>query len=173
MNHTMQHILSRQKALEQFNQFRFQAEISRWWHRFRGQPQTLLSLTAIEAYLPQPDPTPKQAHMVPLTQIVGSLQRAHDYDRQFRPLNNNLRERWIGVNVLNEMVGWDPVELAKVGNLYFVIDGHHRISVARYQQQTAVEAFITNYPLAIQFDINDTTQDALARLQQKSCYRCR
>jgi hypothetical protein len=103
--------------------------------------------------------------MVPVRQIVGSLQRAHDYDRQLRPLNDSLRDRWVGVSVLSETTGWGPVKLVQVGNLYFIEDGHHRISVARHSGQALVEASVTAYPLPVAFNLEDSLAGVLERLR--------
>jgi hypothetical protein len=68
--------------------------------------------------------------------------------------------------VLNETAGWAPVELVQVENLYFIVDGHHRISVARHSDQAVVEAAVKAYPLPIEFDLQDSLADVLNRLHR-------
>jgi len=160
----MNPILLRQKALDHFDRLRFQAGIMRWWHRLRHRPQNLLPLAPIQDQLLHSQTFPLGTQMVPVRQIVGSLQRAHDYDRQFRPLNDSLRDRWVGASVLNETAGWAPVELVRIGNLYFIVDGHHRISVAHHNGQAVVEATVKAYPLALEFDVQDSLAAVLERL---------
>ena len=83
---------------------------------------------------------------VPLSAIVGSIDRTRDFDRDFYPLTTHTRERWERVN---RAVSLDlllpPVSLYKVGEVYFVKDGHHRISVARYRGMGYVDADVTEY----------------------------
>jgi hypothetical protein len=68
---------------------------------------------------------------VRVTQIVGTVARAGDFDSDFRLLNRELRNRWREVAVAMGRGVDPPVELIQLGELYFVVDGHHRVSVAR------------------------------------------
>jgi hypothetical protein len=68
---------------------------------------------------------------VPVTQIVGTVARADDFDSDFRLLNRELRSRWREVAVAMGRGVEPPVELIQLGELFFVVDGHHRVSVAR------------------------------------------
>jgi hypothetical protein len=72
----MNPILLRQKALDHFDRLRFQAGIMRWWHRLRRRPQNLLPLAPIRDQLLHSQSFPLGTQMVPVRQIVGSLQRA-------------------------------------------------------------------------------------------------
>ena len=65
-----------------------------------------------------------------VNQIVGSVGRANDYDRFFRPLKKNLAQRWVNIALLWEQAGWEAIQVYKVKNEYYVLDGHHRVSVA-------------------------------------------
>jgi hypothetical protein len=73
--------------------------------------------------------------------IVGSINRARDFDRNFNPVSNATYERWERINkaFLDDVV-LPPVELQKVGDTYFVRDGHHRISVARFHGAEYIDA---------------------------------
>lgn len=68
---------------------------------------------------------------VPLAQVAGTSSRTEDFDAEFRLRNRRLRQRWS--TVATAMAGGElpPVELIQLGLLYFVVDGHHRVSVAR------------------------------------------
>src|SRR5215212_1706212 len=83
---------------------------------------------------------------VPLERIVGSVGRSRDFDRDFNPLNEASHDRWQRINqaFLNDIV-LPPVELQKLGNDYYVVDGHHRISVARYHSMAFIDAEVTQY----------------------------
>ena len=78
---------------------------------------------------------------VPISQIRGTGGRAHDFDIDFYPLQLHNEDRWKGVAVaLNTGKKLPPVKLIQVEKLYFVQDGHHRISIARALGQDHVEA---------------------------------
>jgi len=78
---------------------------------------------------------------VTFDRIWGSEGRCRDFDRAFYPLRSHEKDRWLSIAVAREIgIGLPPVELVQVGDVYFVQDGHHRISVARMQGQKAVDA---------------------------------
>jgi hypothetical protein len=79
--------------------------------------------------------------MVPLDRIRGSESRNRDFDCDFNPLQNHTEERWLRVATAREQSkSLSPVRLIQVGDIYFVRDGHHRISVARALGQPEIEA---------------------------------
>ncbi|MCL4295523.1 MAG: hypothetical protein KJ077_07340 [Anaerolineae bacterium] len=81
---------------------------------------------------------------VPLDKIVGSVNRYHDFDRAFFPRQSRTRDRWLSINkAYYQDIALPPVELLKVGEIYFVSDGHHRISVARARGQEFIDASVT------------------------------
>jgi hypothetical protein len=78
---------------------------------------------------------------VPIDQIRGSEGRVRDFDRNFNPLEDRTRERWMGIASARMRGKRLPaVILIQIGDLYFVRDGHHRISVARALGDTSIEA---------------------------------
>lgn len=86
---------------------------------------------------------------VPLAQIQGSDGRSHDFDAAFRPCQKHSRESWLRVaqaRLAGEALL--PVELIQVGDVYFVRDGHHRISVARSMGQKTIDAEVTVWQAA-------------------------
>ncbi|HEX9116268.1 MAG TPA: hypothetical protein VGA61_09390 [Anaerolineae bacterium] len=92
---------------------------------------------------------------VPVARILGSEGRLRDFDWAFRPLSLRSRERWLRI-ALATLQGTPvpPVQLIQVGGVYFVRDGHHRISVARAWGQDFIDAEVTVWegargPLAV------------------------
>ncbi len=78
---------------------------------------------------------------VALDNIRGTEGRLNDFDDRFNPLTDQARRRWISVARANEEgMGLPPVELIRVGDVYFVRDGHHRVSVARAFGQSTITA---------------------------------
>jgi hypothetical protein len=73
--------------------------------------------------------------------IAGSLNRYHQFDRAFMPLEDGAAPRWQNVDrAFYQEISLPPVVLYKVGEVYFVVDGHHRVSVAREQGQSFIDA---------------------------------
>ncbi|WP_236808388.1 hypothetical protein [Amycolatopsis albispora] len=76
---------------------------------------------------------------VPVADIVGTIARRGDFDRQFRPRNRALRHRW---DALADITTTEPVRLVRLGQLYFVEDGHHRVALARARGLDGVRAHV-------------------------------
>ncbi|XVV04762.1 chromosome partitioning protein ParB [Actinosynnema sp. CA-248983] len=81
---------------------------------------------------------------VRLDSIVGSVDRTRDFDRRFRPTSARTRERWQRLALAarrGEAV--PPIEVYRVGDLHFVQDGHHRVSVAHALGLETIDAYVT------------------------------
>jgi hypothetical protein len=82
--------------------------------------------------------------IVPLESIVGSVDRARDFDRWFRPRSGRSRERWERLaRAQRRGEAIPPIDVYRVGELHFVRDGHHRVSVAHALGLRAIEAYVT------------------------------
>ena len=78
---------------------------------------------------------------VPTERIVGTAGRSGDFDGRFRLVNRALLGRWRAVaDAMDTSVPMPRVRLTRLGGLYFVVDGHHRVSVARARGQVSVPA---------------------------------
>ncbi|WP_410623058.1 chromosome partitioning protein ParB [Amycolatopsis sp. cmx-8-4] len=82
--------------------------------------------------------------VIKLDSIAGTVDRSRDFDRRFRPTSGRVRERWERL-ALAARRGEDipPIEVYRVGELHFIIDGHHRVSVAHAQGLSTIEASVT------------------------------
>ena len=85
--------------------------------------------------------------MIPIDKIVGSVGRYQDFDRAFLPAQDHIRERWRVVYQAQaaQGTGLPPIEVYKIGDAYFVRDGHHRVSVLKELGATDVEAYVTEF----------------------------
>jgi hypothetical protein len=97
---------------------------------------------------------------VPIDQIVGSMGRYRDFDRAFLPRQVRTRSRWVSVDTAQyDDIILPPVELYKMGEVYFVRDGNHRVSVAREKGQEFLDAYVTevevSVPLTADVQIDD------------------
>jgi hypothetical protein len=126
----------------------------------KGRPVDLLPFDRVRAGLRLKHIVDRGIHDVPLESIVGTLGREREFNREFLPRDEALRDRWEEVEELAEgPAGFQPVELYKVGETYFVVDGHHRVSVARSLGVPSIEAlvkeFLTPVPISPDASIED------------------
>jgi hypothetical protein len=77
---------------------------------------------------------------VPVSAIVGSVSRVGDFDRNFKPRNRCLRDRWVMVATAERDL--PPVKLLQLDELFFVEDGHHRVSVSRANGSKSIRAHV-------------------------------
>lgn len=124
-----------------FSRARFKAFLNGVWAALSGQPNRLLSYDEIKEKLHIGGPIYRGVQTVRVDQIAGSLNRYHQFDREFLPTQDDTSSRWMSVNrAFYQDVSLPPVVLYKVGQVYFVVDGHHRVSVAREQNQEFIDA---------------------------------
>lgn len=154
------------RATHDFESIRRQAQLSRLWHNLAGRAQTLLPFGPVFRRLPNRTGIYRGIQEIPLEQVVGSVGRADEFDRAFRPLKNSLRQRWVNIRVLQGRRGWQAIQVRQVGNLYFVEDGHHRVSVARSEGLTVIEASVMEYPVPLSFHTADSLDVVLRRLEE-------
>lgn len=128
------------------------------------QPRELLSFDEIRRQLQLRHLVDRGLQDVQLDQIVGSLGRADEFDREFLPRREALRERWQQIEDLAEgPIGFPPVELYKVGGAYFVVDGHHRVSVARSLQAPTIEARVQEFQTSVPLDPDDSSEEIVRK----------
>ena len=132
-----------------FSRIQSQARRGALWSRLTGR-NTQLELFPEEAPEKSPNRTYTSQEGIPLERIIGTLSRRADFDRQFRPLQPYLRDRWVNTFLALERQGWDPILVHKVGNHDYVEDGHHRISVARWLGMISIQANVWEYPEQVQ-----------------------
>lgn len=124
-----------------------------WWHRLgamlRGQPARLLSLsTVVGDRLVNAHPC-IGTQTVPIRQIRGSEMKRDAFDDAFHPLNPATRGRWLSIaNAWLRGMALPPVNLIRLGDVYFVRDGHHHISVARALGHQEIDAIVTVWEVA-------------------------
>jgi hypothetical protein len=88
---------------------------------------------------------------IPLDSIVGTVDRQRaEFDRAFRPMTGELRDRWQRVAAARRSgVALPPIDVYRVGGLHFVEDGHHRVSVARALGDDTIEARVREISTAV------------------------
>ena len=125
-----------------------------------GRSNRLLSWDEVRDELDLHETVYQGVQAVPVVQIIGSVERYRDFDRALMPKRDDIAPRWRSVATANyEHVSLPAVTLYKVGDAYFVIDGHHRVSVARQQGRAFVDAKVTEaesrVPVTAALDADD------------------
>src|SRR5512138_660003 len=119
-------------AILDFQAARKRASIQEILARLQGKSNQLLSYDEVAEKLKLHARSERGMRNIPLDAIVGSVGRYTDFTRTFLPLRANDQERWARVKAaMEEGAGLPPIEVYKVGEVYFVIDGNHRVSIAR------------------------------------------
>jgi hypothetical protein len=79
-----------------------------------------------------------------LDSIVGTVDRSREFDRRFRPTSGRVRPRWERINTAQRKgQPMPPIDVYRIGDLHFVKDGHHRVSVARALGYDDIDAYVT------------------------------
>jgi hypothetical protein len=119
------------------------------WARLTRSSRTLLNLTTVTATCTVGNRHYAGTQTVPIREIRGSVGRCHDFDAAFYPLQTHTKTRWLSIaRAWQEGVALPPVDLIRVGAIFFVRDGHHRISVARALGQPDIDALVTMWKVA-------------------------
>jgi len=147
------------------------SRLTRLWSLLTRREHRLLDLATIEATCQVHDRYYRGMQTVLIKQIIGSEGRSADFDAQFYPCQSHSRERWIGVaTAWNLGLNLSPIKLVGVEDRYFVVDGHHRVSVARALGQEYIEAEVTTWqvsgalPWAVQQTISKVPAPGVKRL---------
>jgi hypothetical protein len=106
-------------------------------------PDNLLSLDEVRGRLGLHEQWYVGLRTIKVSQIVGSVDRATDFDREFLPKRPNMEPRWRRVEETFETEAFPPIVVFKVDDAYFVEDGHHRVAIARQRKTEFIDADIT------------------------------
>lgn len=160
-----EHLPTGAEAHSKFDAAKRQALLESLVALLRGKSDDLLSFDDVQRKLGLHLTRERGLQQVPLDRIVGSAGKYRDFTRSFWPKNERLRERWKWIYVAaHEFHGLPPVELYQVGEVYFVQDGNHRVSVAHSLGSKTIEAYVTEFisPLALTVETVDADLDTLA-----------
>jgi nucleotide-binding universal stress UspA family protein len=137
-------LTSIQAAVIDFRRARDRAILEDILARLTGKSADLLCYDDVRQKLKAGVAKAKVLKDIPLDAIVGSAGRCSDFTRSFLPRQASDEQRWARVEVaVNRMSGLPPIEAYQIGEAYFVLDGHHRVSVARRSGATHIQAYVT------------------------------
>jgi hypothetical protein len=109
--------------------------------------------------------------VIPLDSIVGTVDRSREFDRAFRPTSPRVRERWQRINLAQRKgQAMPPIDVYRIGELHFVKDGHHRVSVARAFGHRDIEAYVTEVRTEVGADGEIRLRDLPLKSHQRLFY---
>jgi hypothetical protein len=127
--------------------------LARLAHKLRREPDDVnlvLPFDEVIAALGQRGEQYLGQQTIKLDSIVGSVDSTHDFDRRFRPTSSRVRERWERLALAQARgESMPPIEVYRVGDLHFVRDGHHRVSIAIAAGRKDIDAYVTEVRTAI------------------------
>jgi hypothetical protein len=133
-------------ALNRFNSTLAKGQFARLRRRVLQRPQCLYDLSTLKPDLMVRGGSYSGIHVVPIRSIIGSEGRTTDFDMDFHPVREDSRERWVNMAMVYlARLPLPPIEVIRLGDAYFVRDGHHRISVSRAFGQVAMDAEVITW----------------------------
>lgn len=134
-------------AGDDFLRVRRRQVLSRLASRLRGEPDDVsmvLPFDEVVAALGRAGERPLGIQTIRLETIVGTVDKAKAFDRQFRPTSATVRERWERIDAAHRRgEAMPPISVYRIGDMHFVRDGHHRVSVAHALGLRVIDAAVT------------------------------
>ncbi len=132
------------RTTQEFLAARRQAGYEIFLARLTGRSTALLSYEDVRAKLHALESSGQVLREIPINAIVGSVGRYADFTRSFLPKRDTDRLRWTQVKAMADgLTGFPPIEVYQLGEVYFVRDGNHRVSVMQQTGATHIQAYVT------------------------------
>jgi nucleotide-binding universal stress UspA family protein len=155
-------------ALEDFQKARRQAALQEVVARLTGRPASLLSYQEVYRQLKLAGRAERGVLEIPVEAIVGSVGRYSDFTRTFLPRRESDESRWAGIMAIAQERGLDslpPIEVYQIGQVYFVQDGNHRVSVARQLGIPRIQARVIELRTRVPLTPDVGPDDLIVRAQ--------
>ena len=137
-----------------FSRARRRRALKRLADRLRGEPsdvEVILPFEEVVEALGRRGERSLGLQTVALDSIVGTVDRSREFDRSFRPTSSKVRPRWERIATAQRRgESMPPVDLYRIGDMHFVKDGHHRVSVARALGNDAIDGYVTEVLTAVE-----------------------
>jgi uncharacterized ParB-like nuclease family protein len=154
----------RSTSTEAFDAARRRAFVQDVLAELSGRPDDLLSFDDVQEQLHLTEPG-QEVHLeeIPLQKIVGSVGRYRDFNRAFLPRDQIDAQRWSRIDRLQGRAKLPPIDVFRVGDVYFVRDGNHRVSVARARKQRTILARVVDIPVRVPLGANTSPADLILK----------
>jgi hypothetical protein len=158
-------------AQTDFGRARRRQVASRLARRLRGQPgdvHVILPFDEVIEALGRKGERRIGLQTIPLDSIVGTVDRTREFDRSFRPTTRGVRRRWQRIaEAIRRGEAMPPIDVYRVGDMHFVRDGHHRVSVARQLSLEVIEAYVTEIETQVGADAGVRIRDLAMKGHQR------
>lgn len=152
-------------AMNDFRTARRKATMQSLLSRMSGKSEDLLPFEEVSKMVKLTGQRKTYRDNIPLDAIVGSVGRYRDFNRQFLPLSDADANRWVRVKVAHEMNGLPPIDVYKIGEAYFVLDGNHRVSIARQLDMENIDAYVTEYSSRVELSPDDDYYNVIMKAE--------
>jgi hypothetical protein len=154
-------------AKELYLQARIQGMREDWYNRLRGKPADLIPFEEVAGVLRAfRHRQLTELRSIPLDKIVGSVGRYRDFTRSFLPRESIGVQRWAHIELMmGGAAGLPPIDVYQIGDVYFVADGNHRVSVARANKFKQIDAYVTLIPAAADIEAGDSVDQAIIKAE--------
>lgn len=154
-------------AIGDFHRARRRAALHDLLARLTGRPSELLAYEEVRSKLKIMGEVSRGLQQIELDRIVGSVGRYRDFNREFLPREESDEQRWAGVKAaVASPSGLPPIEVYQIGEVYFVKDGNHRVSVARELGVKTTEAYVTEVRTRVPLTAGDSPDDLILKAEQ-------
>jgi hypothetical protein len=114
------------------------------WNHVVERPANLLDLRSFTAWKKLREYKQMGVQPIPIEKIKGGVSRCQDFDSEFNPITHHSGWRWLGISFAKRSGEYlPPIDVVQVGDVYFVKDGYHRVSVAKAMGERFIDASVT------------------------------
>lgn len=156
-------LIERQAELN-FQDARKKARRERFFAWLFGKQKSLIPFDVIREEIQVFDPTTPTKQTIEIDKIIGSVGRYEEFTSHYLPLKDSFRDRWVSVQTHAMERGWPPIDVYQVGDSYFVIDGNHRVAIARQIGKDTIEANVSMLPDSENIDASKPTDAMLVAI---------
>jgi len=159
------YIPSRANTAEDFRDARRRGALENIWSILTGSSNHLIQFQQVEDQLQYEQSQKLGLVDIPLDAIVGSVSRPNDFTRKFFPREAVDPGRWQRVKIkMDQQIR--PIDVYQIDQVYFVLDGNHRVSVARQRGMTQIPAYVTKIESLVPLTPDDDFEDVIIKNQQ-------
>jgi len=138
------------------------------WNRvlafFKGKPSLLLPFDLVRSQIEVRSVAYEGIREIDIESVIGSVNRYHEFDREFLPKTEISADRWSSVRrMFDSDVGFPAIKVYQVGEAFFVVDGNHRVSVARQLRMKTIEAEVVRYRTNVPIDKKTNIADLIIK----------
>jgi nucleotide-binding universal stress UspA family protein len=151
-------------TLDDFHSARRRAAMDAILSRITGKSPRMMQYDQVRKGLGGLESANRKLMDIPLDSIVGTVGRYNDFNRKLLPLNNNDAVRWAQVRkAIENSIGLPPIEVYQVGDAYFILDGHHRASIAREFGAKQIQAYVREVHTRVPLSPTDQPEDLILK----------